>query len=469
MSARDFEEGMVAGAKPFATKFGEQASNIQKTREALEKWCNRYGSLVDVVLDDLGDQEKQRIYKIQSKLDPADIGESEQELLICILYTVAQHTETTDTERNALRQKFLSGIQNYLGITNPQSMKEISDLQESIENIDRKSEEKTILQVLSEYLYLTYGNYAFLEQSQIVRYFAAIATTDYLEEIRESIDEQFRVVGPEGLAAKYQNLKAAKSAKEEIEKVPKLRIYVEIPRTGKKKESQIEDEIKSAKELKAQLQNNGYPRLDIPADVDFCVYYPTSPDADSIRETFENDFSVAPLYSQYGCKIYCKGSNIFLDYAQPENLNDALREEIVGLYGMYSTRAFAPEILKWEEEHKPKEKKDYLTHKASAIIDSAAAAVKNVAQKGMQAQDEQVPIAIGKKVGGAALRGIQAIGTLNAKMVVSVGNMVETAGDKAVITSYNMQFDKKILPQIQRDLLAFKLLELLENGTIKAE
>lgn len=466
MSARDFEEGMVAGAKPFATKFGEQASNIQKTRETLEKWCNRYGSLVDNVLDDLGDQEKQRIYKIQSKLDPANIGESEQELLVCILYTVAQHTETTDTERNGLRQKFLSGVQNYLGITNPQSMKEISDLQEPIENIDRKSEEKAILQVLSEYLYLTYGNYAFLDQSQIIRYFAAVATPNFLEEIRENIDEQFHAVGPEGLAAKYQSLKATKSTASEIEKVPKLRIYVEIPRIGKKKEPKVEDEIKSAKELKAQLQNNGYPRLDMPTDVDFCVYYPTSPDADSIREAFENDFSVRPLYSQYGCEIYCKGSNIFLNYALPENMGDALREGIVELYGRYSTRAFAPEILKWEEDHKSKEKEKYLAYKANALVDSAAQSVKRVAQKGMHTEDKRFPIAIGKKAGGTVLRGIQAAGTGGAKVMLKAGNLVETAGDKVSVKSINVQFDKKILPRIQRDLLMFKLLELLENGTI---
>ena len=116
MSTRDFENGMVAGAKPFETKFSQQASDIRKIRKDMEKWCDRYGSLVDVVLDDLGDQEKQRIYRIQTKLDPANMGESEQELLVCILYTVARHTETTDTERNCLRQKFLGGVQNYLGI-----------------------------------------------------------------------------------------------------------------------------------------------------------------------------------------------------------------------------------------------------------------------------------------------------------------------------------------------------------------
>ena len=117
MSTRDFEDGMVAGAKPFETKFSQQASDIRKIRKDMEKWCDRYGSLVDVVLDDLGDQEKQRIYRIQTKLDPANMGESEQELLVCILYTVARHTEATDTERNRLRQKFLHGVENYLGIT----------------------------------------------------------------------------------------------------------------------------------------------------------------------------------------------------------------------------------------------------------------------------------------------------------------------------------------------------------------
>lgn len=54
MSAHDFEAGMIAGAKPFEAKFSEQASNFKKTRETLETWCDRYGSLVDVVLDDLG-------------------------------------------------------------------------------------------------------------------------------------------------------------------------------------------------------------------------------------------------------------------------------------------------------------------------------------------------------------------------------------------------------------------------------
>ena len=469
MSTRDFEAGMAAGAKPFETKFSQQASDIRKIGKDMEKWRNRYGSMMDVILDDLGDQEKQRIYRIQTKLDPANMGESEQELLVCILYTVARHTEATDTERNRLRQKFLHGVENYLGITRPQSMKEISDLQEPIENIDRKSEEKTILQVLSEYLYLTYGHYAFMDEDLVVRYFAAVATPDFLEEIQESIDEQFRAVGPEGLAAKYQDLKAAKSAEAEAEKAPKLRIYVEMPKMGKKKDPQTEEESKSAKRLKAQLQNNRYPRCDAPVDVDFCVYYPTSPDADSIRDAFKNDFSVRPLYRQYGCEIYCKGSSIFLNYALPENMSDALREGIVELYGKYSTCAFDPEILQWEEDHKSKEKEKYLAYKANALVDLAAQSVKRVAQKGMHTEDKRLPIAIGKKAGGTVLRGIQMASTGGAKVMLKAGNLVEAAGDKASVRSINAQFDKKILPKIQRDLLMFKLLELLENGTITTE
>lgn len=134
-----------------------------------------------------------------------------------------------------------------------------------------------------------------------------------------------------------------------------------------------------------------------------------------------------------------------------------------------STRVFAPEIKKWEEEHKPKEREDYLTHKASTAIDSAAASVKNVAQKGMQTEDKRFPIAIGKKAGGTVLRGIQAAGTGGAKVMLKAGNLVETAGDKVSVKSINVQFDKKILPRIQRDLLMFKLLELLENGAITTE
>lgn len=469
MSAHDFEAGMIAGAKPFEAKFSEQASNFKKTRETLETWCDRYGSLVDVVLDDLGNQEKQRIYKIQSKLDPADMGESEQELLVCILYTVAQNTETTSEERSRLRQKFLGGLQNYMDITNPQSQKEISDLQESIENIDRKSEEKTIFQVLAEYLYLTYGNFDFLKTSPIIPYFSAVVTADFLEEVQESIDEQFRAVGPEGLAEKYRNLKAAKRDAAESEKMPKPRVYVALPKMGKKKDSKTAAEIKSAKELKAQLQNSGFPRLETAIDVDFWVYFPTSPDVESIKETFENDRFIEPIYDHYGCQIYCKGSNILLCYKKPDNLDNELREKIVKQYSEHSTRAHAPEIQKWEKAHILKEKEDYLTHKANVAIDSVTTSVKKIAQEGMRAQDKRIPVAIGKKVGGTALRGLQVVGTLNAKVVVGVGGIVETAGDKATVKSSNMHFDTKILPQIQRDLLIFKLVELLENGVIKTK
>ena len=53
--------------------------------------------------------------------------------------------------------------------------------------------------------------------------------------------------------------------------------------------------------------------------------------------------------------------------------------------------------------------------------------------------------------------------------MLKAGNLVETAGDKVSVKSINVQFDKKILPRIQRDLLMFKLLELLENGAITTE
>ena len=54
-------------------------------------------------------------------------------------------------------------------------------------------------------------------------------------------------------------------------------------------------------------------------------------------------------------------------------------------------------------------------------------------------------------------------------VMLKAGNLLETAGDKVSVKSINTQFDKEILPGIQRDLLMFKLLKLLENGTITTE
>ena len=53
--------------------------------------------------------------------------------------------------------------------------------------------------------------------------------------------------------------------------------------------------------------------------------------------------------------------------------------------------------------------------------------------------------------------------------MLKAGNLLETAGDKVSVKSINTQFDKEILPGIQRDLLMFKLLKLLENGMITTE
>ena len=74
-----------------------------------------------------------------------------------------------------------------------------------------------------------------------------------------------------------------------------------------------------------------------------------------------------------------------------------------------------------------------------------------------------------EKAGGTVLWGIQVAGTRGAKVMLKAGILLETAGDKVSVKSINTQFDKEILPGIQRDLLMFKLLKLLENGTITTE
>lgn len=464
----EFEKGMIAGASPLNEKFEQQQEEVAKIASQIEGvWLDRYGNILDSILSDLESEEAHKKYQLNATHSPLELDRAERELLVCILCTIAKCVPATDEKKDAYRQNYLADIKTCLEITSSQSRATIEDLEDPIENIDSKTDERTVLHSVMEYLYLTNGNFEYLNMP-LFRYFHAVATGEFLEQTTETIDEEVRAVGVAGLARKYKNQKISSSKEDTIQNQPKPKLYIEIPKINKKVANSMA-ENKSAKELRTKLNGRLFSTVDLANKGDFSIFYPSSEDAETVRAEFENDPDATPVVQRYGCLIYNRGRNIFLDYSCPSDISDELREEIVETYSKYSSRAKHPDIQKWMEQHQEKAKEDYFSHKANTALGRLADSVDRIADDAQNADDSKKAVAVGKKVGGAVLQGFNFVGKTATKVAVGVGSKIEEAGDKGSVAMSNRHFDKDILPGIQRDMLMFMLIELLENGTIRTD
>lgn len=462
---KSFREGMVTGAAPFEAAFRSQETEIKKVGKHLKSWTDRYGNVVDTMLTDLGDQEKLRLYQLQTNNGLLDIGRHEQELLLCILNTVALiHNGKSDSHE--LQQTYLSNLQNYLSIVTPQSLPEIIDLKDPIHNIDKKSEERILLQAVMEYLYLGSGNYEFLETDGELINFFSVADDEYITEVQRRIDEQSRAVGLFGLADKYRCMQAAPC--DATKPAQAFHIFIAIPKE-KKKNQQITLDRQAMALLKASLENRGHICTDWKGDsCDFHIYMDSSDGADIIKKSLQDDANNI-IFNQFGCKIYyCKGgSNILLTYEKPEGIEN-IREEIVAFYRARSTGANSKEILNWEKSIKISGSEP-TAKKTREKLDSLAGSVDKFSKDLLQTKPNNKATTTVKHALGATMMAAGKVGHVVGKAAVGVGGAAESATRSNMVYQSNKEFDKKILPQIQRDILCLQLAEFIDSGVIATE
>ena len=191
---KKYKEGMKAGAAPFEKIFEDQSKQKKESMDAINANVDSIHSVVDVVLDDLVAQEKQRVYNLDTDYDILTLDQDEREFAIAMLYTLSQLMDET-TEK---QKQYLLNIQRYLNIRTPQVQIDVS----SIENIENLKTQKMLYRIVTEYLFLAQENFEYVENfDYIFDYFSINKQSK--NSIRGNIENIYKAVGADGLIEFY--------------------------------------------------------------------------------------------------------------------------------------------------------------------------------------------------------------------------------------------------------------------------
>lgn len=191
---KKYKEGMKAGAAPFEKILEDQSKQTKESMDAINANVDSIHSVVDVVLDDLVTQEKQRVYNLDTDYDILTLDQDEREFAIAMLYTLSQLMDET-TEK---QKQYLLNIQRYLNIRTPQVQIDVS----SIENIENLKTQKMLYRIVTEYLFLAQENFEYVENfDYIFDYFSINKQSK--NSIRGNIENIYKAVGADGLIEFY--------------------------------------------------------------------------------------------------------------------------------------------------------------------------------------------------------------------------------------------------------------------------
>ena len=191
---KKYKEGMKAGAAPFEKIFEDQSKQTKESMDAINANVDSIHSVVDVVLDDLVTQEKQRVYNLDTDYDILTLDQDEREFAIAMLYTLSQLMDET-TEK---QKQYLLNIQRYLNIRTPQVQIDVS----SIENIENLKTQKMIYRIVTEYLFLAQENFEYAENFKYIFDYFSI-NKQSKNSIRGNIENIYKAVGADGLIEFY--------------------------------------------------------------------------------------------------------------------------------------------------------------------------------------------------------------------------------------------------------------------------
>jgi hypothetical protein len=194
MPRKDFYKGMEAAAKPFEDKFQKQSEAFKEVAQSIHDKLDDFSFTTDQIIDELNAMEKKRLYDLNTIIDIAKLGNDEKELLMAILYTLADMTDYV-TE---YQQAFLRSVKSYLQVIGGQTSINLS----AIENIENLNDQKAILQTVMEFLFLENASHGYMDEySDLMDYFSV--NKKGVREIQECIDKIYKATGLEGIAENY--------------------------------------------------------------------------------------------------------------------------------------------------------------------------------------------------------------------------------------------------------------------------
>lgn len=194
MSSKDTKKGIemaVEAQKGFNQK---QAEAMREIGQRVIRKMDEFGNIVEVIVDDLNTQEKEKLYSLKSRFNIKTLPDNEKEVLISSLFTLLNKYEQ-NTEQ---QKEYFFVIRKYLGIENPNPDFNL----ETVSNIDSIAQTKAIYGVVCEFLFLKQCNHSYLEQF-----------SDFLEcfnigrkavtEIVDIIDSTYETLGVQGIVKHY--------------------------------------------------------------------------------------------------------------------------------------------------------------------------------------------------------------------------------------------------------------------------
>lgn len=185
----------------------EIRKEVREGKSQLEDALSGLGDELNGIYDYLDAKEKAALYHLNTPYDIKDMEESEQRLLVALLYQLAEN----EGERlNNYQRTYIHGIQRYLEITNPQiGLDDLSVVGE----IDSGNTQKAILQTVLEFFYLQDGDEISEDQEDFLENFSV--NKKQATAIENTVSRLYNAVGAKGLAEKYGNDEVIQQAKEQ--------------------------------------------------------------------------------------------------------------------------------------------------------------------------------------------------------------------------------------------------------------
>lgn len=194
MSNKDFKKGMEAGARPFAEKFKNYFDDLKKSTEKINEKFNQFDEINDTIIDGMNSIEKKQLYDLNTLIDIKELGEDEKEILMAVLYTISNSMDKI----NEYQQLFIRSVKEYLEIYNPPVNIDLM----VIDNVENLNDQKAILQVVMEFLFLSNSNHTYMDENKDIIECFSINRRGKLE-IQNCIDVIYKATGLQGIAEKY--------------------------------------------------------------------------------------------------------------------------------------------------------------------------------------------------------------------------------------------------------------------------
>lgn len=190
MSKKDFMRGVEAAVNAQKGFNEKQAKATEEIAKRVVKKIDDLGNVVDIMIDQLNAQEKERLYSLKEQFDPKDLDESERELLVSVLYTLSMQYEQNTPQQ----MTYYYNLKKYLEVVNPSCDCDIS----CVENIENVNDSKGIYAIVCEFLFLQHGDHSYQDEFSDFLDSFYVKPKD-IRSVEEQINTRYEIMGADDI------------------------------------------------------------------------------------------------------------------------------------------------------------------------------------------------------------------------------------------------------------------------------